>query len=84
MRVGIHAGPVGAGIVGDYKFQYDIWGDTVNTTSRMETSGVVDRVNISEAVHDEAQKMTGLKFEFRDEVEAKRKGAVKMYFVDKT
>lgn len=51
MRVGIHTGPVVAGIVGTRKFQYDIWGDTVNTAARMESSGEVDRVNISEATY---------------------------------
>ena len=49
MRVGIHTGPVVAGIVGVKKFQYDIWGDTVNTASRMESSGEVGQVNISES-----------------------------------
>lgn len=51
MRVGIHTGPVVAGIVGVKKFQYDIWGDTVNTASRMESSGEVGQVNISEATY---------------------------------
>lgn len=51
MRVGIHTGPVVAGIVGVTKFQYDIWGDTVNTASRMESSGEVGQVNISEATY---------------------------------
>ena len=51
MRVGIHSGPVVAGIVGVKKFQYDIWGDTVNTASRMESSGEVGQVNISEATY---------------------------------
>jgi class 3 adenylate cyclase len=51
MRVGIHTGPVVAGIVGTRKFQYDIWGDTVNTAARMESSGEVGRVNISEATY---------------------------------
>jgi class 3 adenylate cyclase len=51
MRVGIHTGPVVAGIVGTRKFQYDIWGDTVNTAARMESSGEVCRVNISEATY---------------------------------
>ncbi len=51
MRVGIHTGPVVAGIVGVKKFQYDIWGDTVNTANRMESSGEVGQVNISEATY---------------------------------
>ena len=51
MRVGIHTGSVVAGIVGVKKFQYDIWGDTVNTASRMESSGEVGKVNISEATY---------------------------------
>jgi adenylate cyclase len=56
IRIGIHTGPLVAGIVGVKKFSYDIWGDTVNTASRMESSGEVGRVNISEATY---QAMTG-------------------------
>ena len=52
MRVGIHTGPVVAGIVGVKKFQYDIWGDTVNTASRMESNGSVGNVNISQATYE--------------------------------
>jgi len=62
MRVGIHSGPVVAGIVGVKKFQYDIWGDTVNTASRMESSGEVGKVNISEATYalvKDTQKVNG-------------------------
>ncbi|MEZ4758041.1 MAG: adenylate/guanylate cyclase domain-containing protein [Flavobacteriales bacterium] len=51
IRIGIHTGPVVAGIVGVKKFQYDIWGDTVNTASRMESSGEAGKVNISEATY---------------------------------
>jgi class 3 adenylate cyclase len=49
MRLGIHTGPVVAGIVGSWKFQYDIWGDTVNTASRMESHGVPGRVQITQS-----------------------------------
>ena len=49
MRIGINTGPVIAGIVGFKKFQFDIWGDTVNMASRMETHGEIGKINISEA-----------------------------------
>ena len=51
IRIGVHTGPVVAGIVGVKKFSYDIWGDTVNTASRMESSGEPGKVNISEATY---------------------------------
>lgn len=56
IRVGIHTGPVIAGIVGIKKFQYDIWGDTVNTASRMETNAEPGKVNISEATYELVKK----------------------------
>lgn len=81
MRVGIHTGPVVAGIVGVKKFQYDIWGDTVNTASRMESSGEVGQVNISEATYALVKDEPGLTFTSRGKVQAKGKGEMEMYFV---
>jgi len=94
MRVGIHTGPVVAGIVGVKKFQYDIWGDTVNTASRMESSGEVGQVNISEATYalvkevvvtsSEVEKRQAFNFTPRGKVQAKGKGEMEMYFVSRS
>lgn len=92
MRVGIHTGPVVAGIVGVKKFQYDIWGDTVNTASRMESSGEVGKVNISQATYellkDDASTSVSagpdFTFQSRGRIEVKGKGELEMYFVSKT
>ncbi len=81
MRVGIHTGPVVAGIVGVKKFQYDIWGDTVNTASRMESSGAVGKVNISATTYNFIKDDPEFSFEFRGKVNAKGKGEIDMYFV---
>ena len=83
MRVGLHVGPIVAGIVGIKKFQYDIWGDTVNTASRMESNGAVGKVNISEAVYVLVKNETDLDFEYRGKIAAKGKGELAMYFVSK-
>lgn len=79
LRIGVHTGPVVAGIVGIKKFAYDIWGDTVNTASRMESSGDVGMVNISETTYNLVKDKFSC--EYRGEVEAKGKGVMKMYFV---
>jgi len=85
MRVGIHTGPVVAGIVGVKKFAYDIWGDTVNTASRMESSGEVGQVNISESTYALVRAQAGSLFHFtpRGRVQAKGKGEMEMYFVER-
>ena len=82
MRVGIHTGPVVAGIVGVKKFAYDVWGDTVNTASRMESSGAIGKVNISEVTYDLLKNDPDLDFVSRGKIEAKGKGEMEMYFVE--
>lgn len=79
-RLGIHTGPVIAGIVGTKKFAYDIWGDTVNVASRMESSGQVAKVNISGSTYDLVK--DHFNCSYRGKVAAKNKGEVDMYFVE--
>jgi adenylate cyclase len=81
MRVGIHTGPVVAGIVGVKKFQYDIWGDTVNTANRMESSGEAGKVNVSEATFEAIKHDPAFTFDPRGLMSVKGKGDVAMWFV---
>jgi class 3 adenylate cyclase len=83
IRIGVHTGPVVAGIVGVKKFQYDIWGDTVNIANRMESSGSVGKVNISQATYELIKDDSRFSFTSRGKIEAKGKGKMDMYFIEK-
>jgi class 3 adenylate cyclase len=81
IRIGINTGPLMAGVVGEKKFVYDVWGDSVNIASRMESSGERGRVNISESTYMRIKDC--FETEYRGQIMAKNKGAIDMYFVQR-
>ena len=79
VRVGMHAGPAVAGVVGIKKFIYDVWGDTVNTASRMESHGIPSRIQVTESTY---QRLRGsFEFERRGEIEVRGKGMMTTYLL---
>jgi class 3 adenylate cyclase len=80
LRIGMHTGEIVAGVVGKKKFAYDIWGDAVNTASRMESSGEAGKVNISGSTYELIKEQ--YKCTYRGKVYAKNKGEIDMYFVE--
>ncbi|MDZ7738884.1 MAG: adenylate/guanylate cyclase domain-containing protein [Bacteroidales bacterium] len=79
IRIGIHTGTVIAGVVGQKKLSYDIWGDTVNTASRMESSGIAGKINISGVTYEYVKDF--FICEYRGKMPVKYKGDLDMYFV---
>lgn len=80
LRIGIHRGPLIAGVIGEKKFAFDVFGDTVNTASRMESRGVVGQINISRAMYDQVRFL--FQCRYRGKINAKNKGAVEMFLVE--
>lgn len=81
IRLGIHTGPVVAGVVGKKKFAFDIWGDTVNIGARMEATGEPEKVNITGDTYNFIKHFFDCTF--RGKIAAKNKGEIEMYFVDR-
>ena len=79
LRVGINSGDMIAGVIGREKFAYDVWGDTVNIPSRLESSGAANQINISRATYERVKDF--FICEYRGRVAAKNKGEIDMYFV---
>jgi adenylate cyclase len=80
MRIGIASGPVMAGIIGTHKFSYDVWGDAVNLAARLESSGEVERIQVS-AEAREAMSGSWCDFEGRGEIEIKGLGPLETWFL---
>ncbi len=79
VRIGINSGEVVAGIIGRKRFIYDLWGDTVNIASRMESHGIVDEIQISASTYEEVKDLYDC--EPRGEIELKGRGKMEVYLV---
>lgn len=80
LRIGFHSGPVVAGVIGNRKFSYDVWGDTVNIASRLESTGVPGRIQVSGVCYEELKDRFHL--EERGEIDVKGVGRMRTYFLN--
>ena len=81
VRIGIHSGPCIAGVIGVKRFAFDIWGDAVNTASRMESHGVPGQIHISSETYDNIKHLSYLQFDCQGDINVKGKGTMKTYLV---
>jgi adenylate cyclase len=79
LRIGIHTGAVVAGVIGTKKFSYDLWGDTVNVASRMESQGIPGRIQVTPAIYDLLKAQ--YQFEARGTIAVKGRGAMTTYWL---
>ncbi len=79
LRIGLHCGPAVAGVIGERKLSYDVWGDTINIASRMESQGVVGKIQTSEQVRERL--LYTFEFEERGPIEVRGRGTILTYFL---
>jgi class 3 adenylate cyclase len=79
LRIGIHCGPAVAGVIGTSKPSYDVWGDTINIASRLESHGLPDRIQVSGRVRERLE--GDLLFEARGEINVKGRGLMQTHFL---
>ncbi len=79
MRIGLNSGPVVAGVIGTSKFIYDLWGDTVNLASRMESTGVPGQIQVTRSVYEHLK--GGFTFENRGVIQVKGKGQIETWLL---